>query len=180
MILSARAKVDSTEGSSKYCIQYTPTVRGWHELSLTVNGEEVASSPFPVFVSIHPTKLGKPVRITCRTSKPHDITVTPSGNIVVVEQNNIVTLGKNEESSLDCGNLCNPWGITVDDTDDCIYITDNSKVVKLNADFKLIEESKPIKGGSSKGSSFGFFGRDESGYRGITVLGDEVFVCHRR
>ena len=49
-----------------YRVQYTPTVRGRHEVILTVNGQEVAGSPFPVFVSIHPTQLGKPVQVITR------------------------------------------------------------------------------------------------------------------
>ena len=37
---------------SEYRIQYTPTVRGCHEMIVTVNGQEVAGSPFPV--CLHP------------------------------------------------------------------------------------------------------------------------------
>ena len=60
-----QCQVEPIEGN-KYRIQYTPTVRGRHELIVTANGQEVAGGPFPVFVSIHPTlpsapmgKLGK-------------------------------------------------------------------------------------------------------------------------
>ena len=46
-----QCQVDRVKGN-KYCIQYTPTVPGRHELIVTVNGQEVAGSPFPVFASI--------------------------------------------------------------------------------------------------------------------------------
>ena len=49
--------------ANEYRIQYTPTVRGRHELTVSVNEQEVAGSPFSVHVSIHPTQLGKPVRV---------------------------------------------------------------------------------------------------------------------
>ena len=42
--------------SNNYRIQYTPTVRGRHELILTVNGQEVPGSHFPVFASISTDK----------------------------------------------------------------------------------------------------------------------------
>ena len=54
-----KCKVDLTRGS-EYHIQYTPIVRGQHDLTVTVNG--VAGNPFPVFVSVSPTQLGNPVR----------------------------------------------------------------------------------------------------------------------
>ncbi len=64
-------------------IQYTPTVRGRHELTVTVNGREETISPFPVFVSIHPTQLGKPVRVIPGLEYPTGIAITSSGEIVV-------------------------------------------------------------------------------------------------
>ena len=65
---SGKCKVDQVKGH-EYRIQYTPTVRGRHELSVTVNGVEVADSPFPVFASIHPNQLGKPVRVISGVSR---------------------------------------------------------------------------------------------------------------
>ena len=48
--------------SHKYTLQYTPKVRGRHQLSITVNGGHILGRPFSVFVRIPPTKLGKPVK----------------------------------------------------------------------------------------------------------------------
>ena len=44
-----------------YTITFTPRVRGRHDLTVTVNGKEIAGSPFRVFAKIHPTQLGKPL-----------------------------------------------------------------------------------------------------------------------
>ena len=60
--LNVKCNIDRSEGD-EYRISYTPTVRGHHELTVTVNDQEVAGSPFPVLISIHPSKLGKPVKI---------------------------------------------------------------------------------------------------------------------
>ena len=75
-------EVDPTRGS-EYHIQYTPTVHGRHELTVIVNGEEVAGSPFPVFVSICPTQLGKPVSVITGVEYPTDINSV--GEIVITE-----------------------------------------------------------------------------------------------
>ena len=63
-------KVGQT-GAGQYSIQCTPTVRGRHELTVSVDGQQVAGSPFPVFVSIPPTQLGKPVKVWTNLTKAY-------------------------------------------------------------------------------------------------------------
>ena len=70
--------------SNGYHIQYTPTLRGRHELIVSVNGQEVAGSPFPVFVSIPSTQLGKPVRvIDTGDESPWHAAVNSEGETIV-------------------------------------------------------------------------------------------------
>ena len=71
------------DGPGRYSIQYTPTVRGRHELTVLINGHHVAGSPFPVYVSIHPTQLGKPVKIWTGLTNYFGITVNSKGEIFV-------------------------------------------------------------------------------------------------
>ena len=85
-------RVELIEGT-KYRIQYVPTVRGRHELIVTVNG-----SPFPVFVSIHPTLLGKPVRVITGVKDPRDIAVTATGNIIVMSPKKLAILDDSGEN----------------------------------------------------------------------------------
>ena len=77
-------KVGQT-GAGQYSIQCTPTVRGRHKLTVSVDGQQVAGSPFPVFVSIPPTQLGKPVKVWTNLTKPTGITVNSVGEILVSE-----------------------------------------------------------------------------------------------
>ena len=42
---------------NEYLIQYTPIVRGQHELTVAVNGQEIAGSPFNILVTA-PTQRG--------------------------------------------------------------------------------------------------------------------------
>ena len=152
-------------GENRYRIQYTPTVRGRHELIVTVNGQEVAGSPFPVFVSIHPTLLGKPVRVITGVMWPYDVAVTTTGNIVVAESENVALFDKNGKNlrNIDISRSdLDPCGVAVDNTNDCVYISGDNKIIKFSPDFKLLRE---------------FIGQEEMGYGYMAVVGDEVMVC---
>ena len=157
-------QVELIEGT-KYRIQYMPTVRGRHELIVTVNG-----SPFPVFVSIHPTLLGKPVRVITGVKDPRDIAVTATGNIIVTSPKKLAILDDSGENwvPIDVSKfgLTDPWGVAVDRADGCIYIGDpeSSKLIKLSADFKLIRKISAS-------------GLDRFAYRQLVVVEDEVMVC---
>ncbi len=70
-----KCEVDQS-GPGEFRIQYTPTVRGRHKLSVSVDGQQVAGSPIPVFVSISPTQLGKPVNMWSDVKRPRGITST--------------------------------------------------------------------------------------------------------
>ena len=84
----------SRGGDNKYHCEYMPTVRGRHELTVSVNGQEVAGSPFPVLVSIHPTQLGKPVRVIPTEMRPQDVAVSSAGEVVVTFDKSIVVYDK--------------------------------------------------------------------------------------
>ena len=164
-----QCQVELIEGN-KYHIQYTPTVRGCHELIVTVNGQEVAGSPFPVFVSIHPTLLGKPVRVITGVKSPQDVAVSATGNIIVTESSGKGLLfDKSGKKSRTLSNskfgLPNPRGVAVDNTDGCIYVSDwGNKIVKLNPDFELVGE---------------LTGQEGAQYRCMAVVGGEVMVTER-
>ena len=72
-------------GAGEYSIQYTPTVRGRHELSVSAYGQPVAGSPFPVLVCSPPTLLDKPVKVWDGFINPCGITVNSMGEITVTE-----------------------------------------------------------------------------------------------
>ena len=151
----------------EYRVQYTPTVRGRHELIVTVNEQEVAGSPFPVFVSIHPTQLGKPVQVITGIEGAYVVDVTPAGNIIVAGSNKVTILDKNgkklkELKGSEFG-FGSPYGVAIDSTDGSMYITSDSNIVKLSPNFK--QEQVVNTSGSC--------------YRGVKVVGDEVMVCNR-
>ena len=68
-----------------YVVTYIPQVRGRHDLIVKVNEREITGSPFRVFVKIHPTRLGKPVRIIDGLNQPWGIAVNNNQQLVVAE-----------------------------------------------------------------------------------------------
>ena len=159
-------------GGNEYRIQYTPVIRGRHELAVTVNEQEVAGSPLPVFVSIHPSNLGKPVMTIETQSCPSCIAVTSVGEVIVAgscievfDRKGVKLRTMNpSDYGLDC-----LFGMAVDSTNKTVYIIgDNNEkaiIVKLSEDMSLLKtmQSKVISGWFR--------------FRGIAVVGDEVMVC---
>ncbi len=154
-------------GPGEYRIQYTPTVRGRHELTVSVDGQQVAGSPFPVSVSIHPTQLGKPVRVWRGLREPSDIVSNSTGDLIVAgfdilklhEDGNKTTLVKKSASRL--SKLCS----LATDEEDNIYCTclHSNKIMRCdkNGDNVQVYEVEQVKG---------------PGHWGVAVLGDEVLV----
>ena len=126
------------DGPGRYSIQYTPTVRGRHELTVLINGRHVAGSPFPVYVSIHPTQLGKPVKIWTGIRTPYGITANSKGEILVAlfeGTTNIVkydTEGKRVDLAEKSG-LVHPRCLKCDEEDN-IYCVDQGSNKILTCD----------------------------------------------
>ncbi len=166
-----KCNVDQIKGQ-QYRILYTPTVRGRHELMVTANGQEVAGSPFPVFVSIHPSQLGKPVWVITGVEKsPRYLTFNSVGEIIITEfqTGNVLIFDKKgkrmrslKESSPDI-DIKDPRGVAVDNADN-IYIADHvgKGVIKLNKDLKILNKIDA---------------KQDSSLYGVSVVGDEVMVC---
>ena len=69
-----------------YTITFTPRVRGRHDMTVTVNGKEIAGSPFRVFVKIHPTQLGQPVHTITGLNMPWGIAINSKQQLRVVRR----------------------------------------------------------------------------------------------
>ena len=156
----------------EYHIQYTPTVRGRHELTVSVDGQQVAGSPFPVFVSIPPTQLGKPVKVWDGIKYACGITTNSVGDVIVTEfYRDIVKLESKGKTSVlvkhSDSKLTKLESVSTDDEDN-IYCNDYdyNKVMKCNKNGGNVQvhEVKQVKG---------------PGHYGVAVVGDEVMLCER-
>ena len=124
-------KVGQT-GAGRYSIQCTPTVRGRHDLTVSVDGKQVAGSPFPVFVSIPPTQLGKPVKVWTNLTTPTGITVNSVGEILVSEwRGNIIKFDNkgNRRTLVEQNRLNTLRKIAVDDEDNIYCIDSGSNMI---------------------------------------------------
>ena len=157
---TSECEVDLIKGNL-YRACYTPTVRGYSKLTVTVNGVAVADGPFPVLVSIHPTQLGKPVRVISNISCPREVALNSAGEIIITHSEGVSIFDK-DGKKLRSKNVKNPFGVAVDSTDGCIYVTDNSNILKFSSDLQLISTI-----------------RIESVVSGVAVVGQEVMVCDR-
>ena len=164
--------VDQTS-AGRYSIKYTPTVRGRHELTVLVNGQQVAGSPFLVFVSIPPTQLGKPVKVFNNIKSPVGVAVNSIGELVVTEQNgDIIKFDKEAKQKVFVKHLVSQLsaldGVAADDEDNIYCVDEESgKILKCDKDGGNIQvhEVKQVKG---------------PGHTGLTVLREEVMVCERK
>ena len=162
-----KCHVDQT-GARKYFIQYTPTVRGRCELTVSVDGQQVADSPFPVFVSSHVAQLGRPVSVWCGLSGPTSVAVNSVGEVVVVsERDGDVIIFNKEGKRLKSvqHKLGQCYGVAVDGEDNiyCIDL-DSNKIMRCNRNGGRVKlhQVKQVQG---------------PGHLGVAVVGDEVMVC---
>ena len=158
-------KVGQT-GAGQYSIQCTPTVRGRHELTVSVDGQQVAGSPFPVLVSIPPTQLGKSVKVWTNLTEPTDITVNSVGEILVSDEIGIIKFDTegNRRTLVEHNRGINLRKIAVDDDDNiyCISETSNSILrCNRNGGNIQVQEVEHVK----------------AGQRGLAVVREEVMVC---
>ena len=154
--------------SGKYRIQYKPTVRGRHELSVSVDGQQIAGSPFLVFVSIHATDLYSPVKVWSGLRDVGSITTNSVGD-VIVSNGDIVKLESKGKTSIlvkrSDTKLSSLGGLSTDDEDNIFCADFNSnKVMKCNnkGGNVQVHEVEQVNG---------------PGHWGVAVIGDEVMLC---
>ena len=159
-------------GADQYQVQFTPILRGRHELTVSVDGRQVAGGPFPVFVSVPPTQLDQPVKVWGGITRPRGITVNTAGEIIVTERRGDVVVLNKEGRRLRCINCSEHLfkyspGVAVD-SDDNIYFTGlwTRQIFKSDKNCSKVQEYKvqQVEG---------------PGHYGVAVVGDEVMVTER-
>ena len=154
----------------EYNIEYTPTVRGRHELTVSVDGLQVEGSPFSVSVSISPTQLGKPVKVWTGISGLFGVTVNSEGEVIVCElSGDIIKLDKEGKKHVIVKHSTTTLAYLLDvatDKEDNIYCTDwnTNKVLRCDKNGRNVRvyEVQQVEG---------------PGHWGVAVVGDEVMLC---
>ena len=138
-----RAKIVPKLGGV-YEVTYTPEVRGRHTMIVKVNSTQIAGCPFRVFAKIHPTQLGKPVRVIEGLYCPYKLTFNSKQQLVVGEWDGerVTVFDKdgNRIQTIECERLRGAAGVAVDD-DDSIYAADccSHSIFQFSKEGKLVK-----------------------------------------
>jgi DNA-binding beta-propeller fold protein YncE len=152
-----------------YQIEFTPTVRGRHQLEVMYNDKPLLREPVQVFVKIPPTMLGQPVRRIDIEDKVKFVAFNSSEEMLVTAGDKVIIFDKNGKKlhSFTNKKLSGTTGVAADGPN--VYVIDlkNSALLKFNNTGKL------LKSVGQEGSGEGEFNTP----MGLTVVGDEVIVC---
>ena len=133
------------KGYGIYHITYTPRVRGRHDLVVKVDGKYIPGSLFRVFVKIHPTQLGSPVRTITGINQPWGIAINDKQQLVVAEcGGKTITIRERDGKRLqNIGQFTTVCGVATG-PDGAIYTTDigTECVQKFDSNGQLIKTIK--------------------------------------
>ena len=134
--------------NGQHKINYRPVKRGKHELHLTVDGNPVRGSPFPIAITPSAQSLNKPVRVVRGLDRPKGTAINSKGQMIVVEASGscvsvltpegekIRTFGTKGSGN---GQLSVAVGVTVD-KDGYIYVADqcNHRIQKFSPEGEFV------------------------------------------
>ena len=134
--------------NGQHKINYRPVKRGKHELHLTVDGNPVRGSPFPIAVTPSAQSLNKPVRVVQGLDCPRGTAINNKGQMIVVEgDGTCVSVLTPEGEKIrrfgtqgsGNGQFSGAFGVTVD-KDYYIYVADygNHRIQKFNSEGEFV------------------------------------------
>lgn len=168
------SKCEFFRANNIYCIQFTPTVRGRHEIAISSPGLKIEGAPFPVFASVYPTQLVEPIQVITEgfDERPNYVAINSKGDMIVTGHYNVTSF--NSKQRVECVDLRHeygvlPFGLAVD-RDDIIYIPcraskgPGSYLIKLTPKLSFVKISEKI----------------EANFWDVSIVGKEVMVCDEK
>ncbi len=169
--VTVRGSTERT-GQSQYEISYQPTVKGRHQLHITVNEQEVGESPFPVCVSSPVETMGTLLHSVQNLDGPWGVVINEQRELMVTEFGTHVvsllspvgakfhsfgTFGSNP------GEFNGIHGVTVDGEGNIIVVDNgNSRIQKFSPNGEFIKSAGtqgkgPLKFSCIQGVSYNRF-----------------------
>ena len=161
------------ESPASYAVSYQTSDRGRHELSVEVNGQPIAGSPFHVCFYQLPSLMGNPVRVIrgvdgpyrpVKSQRSHQLFLSTKAGVSVLDRED--SLVRSSSSGVEL----HPCGVAVDGND-CLYASNDA----TNEVFKLAPSGKLLISMGGEGSGPG----ELSWPGGMAIRGKELFVCDR-
>ena len=133
-------------GVGNYNVSLSPQVRGRHDLIVKVKNEEIAGSPFRVFVKVPLSQLGRIVREIGGSliNRPWGIAINNKQQLVVAEAGGkkitIMERDGKKVQTIECAEFRGPRGVATA-VDGAIYVTDTDEecLFKFNSKGKLLK-----------------------------------------
>ena len=135
-------------GVGTFSVSVTPQVRGRHDLTVKVRGEEIEGSPFRVFIKLPPSRLGQEdqTRRIGEVKWPWGIAINNKQQLIVAESGyggmKITVMERDgvKVQTIECDRFQNPWGVAVA-SDGAVYVTDIGAkcLFKFNSKGKLLK-----------------------------------------
>ena len=130
------------EGQNRYEINYQPTIKGRHQLHISLQGQHIMGSPFFIAVRSSIMNLGAPIHTIDGVNKPFGIAINHKGEIVVSERgsvhNSTYTPSGKKIRTIDLKG-CKPFGLALD-REGNILVTDdtNNSIRKYSPEGQLL------------------------------------------
>ena len=137
------------EGQNRYEISYQPTIKGRHQLHISIQGQHIRGSPFHTAVTSSIMNLGAPIHTITEVEYPWGITINHEGEIVVSERGSghisTYTPSGKKIQTIDLKG-CSLLGLTLDREGNILVTEDsNNSIRKYSPEGQLLA-SAGIKG----------------------------------
>ena len=140
-ITGTRAACDvEGSGQSQYVISYCPTIKGRHQLHITVEGQHIRGSPFAVLVKSPIEMLGT-LLLEATIGTDRGMAINQKGEVVATSAAGRVAVfrpnGEEIRSIGDCYQFTSPCGV-VTDGEGNILVVDQNSILKFTSEGQVV------------------------------------------